>query len=297
MPCFHPITAYQVKPGRPLLFKVPAGLAKIMAVPCGMCHGCRLERSRQWAVRCVHEASLYHENCFITLTYDSKIKDPGFSLDYRDFQLFMKRLRKRFPNNRIRFFMCGEYGEIGSRPHFHACLFGFNFPDRQVFRSLPGGCSLSSSVLLSELWSFGFATIGEVTFESAAYVARYVMKKELGPDAGKVRRIVDVTTGLYLERCHEFCKMSLRPGIAKGWITRFQSDVYPHGRCVSRGFEAVPPRFYDLQFKAVDPVGHAGMLLRRSVSRDAVFDDNSPDRLRVKEVVSKSRLALKRRSL
>ena len=81
-------------------------------------------------MRCLHEASLYDNNCFITLTFNDEYVMP--SLDKSIFQKFMKRLRRMFPDARIRYFMCGEYGDKLSRPHYHACLFGFDFPDLRI---------------------------------------------------------------------------------------------------------------------------------------------------------------------
>ena len=63
-------------------------------VPCGQCAGRRLDQSKQWALRCVHEAQVHDENCFITLTYNNENLPKDGSLNKRDFQLFMKRLIK-----------------------------------------------------------------------------------------------------------------------------------------------------------------------------------------------------------
>ena len=169
-----------------------------LQIPCGQCAECRLKRSREWAVRCMHEASLHRDNCFLTLTYeDSNLDSP--SLNYTHFQLFMKRLRSRFPNDKIGFFCCGEYGQTNPvtgeidggkyRPHFHCILFGFNFPDRVPVRMLDRS-DLFKSAILESLWRFGGCKIGAVTFESAAYVARYAMKKVTGDLAKAVYTVV-----------------------------------------------------------------------------------------------------------
>lgn len=186
MTCYHPLDAWRNDaPSRAdnrLIFTYHPSLGRgpDLKVPCGQCVGCRLERSRQWAVRCVHEASLHTDNCFITLTYNDEHLPSDGSLNYRDFQLFMKRLRKRV-SVPVRFYMCGEYGENFGRPHFHACLFGFNFPDLKLWKS--GKSKLYRSPLLEELWPFGYSSVGDVNFESAAYVARYILKKVTGADA------------------------------------------------------------------------------------------------------------------
>ena len=89
------------------------GVEACLELPCGQCIGCRLERSRQWAMRCLHEASLHENNAFITLTYDDSNLPRGGSLDYSDFQKFMKRLRKRI-GRKVSFYCGGEYGDTHS---------------------------------------------------------------------------------------------------------------------------------------------------------------------------------------
>ena len=180
MPCFHPITAYYSRVENPsgkrsLVFNSDKALVDVpMQVPCGRCIGCRLDRSRSWALRCVHEASLHEQNCFITLTFNDENLLDNSGLKVSDFQNFMKRLRQKIAPRTVRFFHCGEYGEKFSRPHHHACLFGYDFPDKVLFRKTSSG-NLYTSELLSSLWPFGFSTIAAVTFETAAYVARYVL--------------------------------------------------------------------------------------------------------------------------
>ena len=102
-------------------------------VACGRCIGCRKEYARQWAMRCLHEASLFDENSFVTLTYDDKHLPAGGTLVKRDVQLFLKRLRRKFSDRTIRYFFSGEYGGDTLRPHYHGCLFGFAFPDQVAF--------------------------------------------------------------------------------------------------------------------------------------------------------------------
>lgn len=188
MPCYHPLDAWRPDPStgsKKLIFSYNAKHCHSpkpdLQVPCGQCVGCRLERSRQWAIRCVHEASLHQHNCFITLTYADEHLPPNNSLVYEHFQLFMKRLRKKYGEG-IRFYMCGEYGENFGRPHFHACLFGHNFPDLKLWKTV-NKQKLYRSAELETLWPFGHSSVGTVTFESAAYVARYILKKVSGEAA------------------------------------------------------------------------------------------------------------------
>lgn len=203
-------------------------------LPCGQCIGCRLERSRQWAVRCMHEASLHEDNSFLTLTYDDKHLPPDGSVHVSHFQNFMKRLRKSIAPKRVRFYHCGEYGEELGRPHYHALLFGYASPDRRFF-SERNGNRVYTSDSMSKLWPFGFSVEGDVTFDSAAYVARYVMKKVTG----------DRSEAHYNGRHPEYTTMSRRPGIGQGWYEKFKADVYPRDGVVVRGHTTRPPRFYD----------------------------------------------------
>lgn len=327
MPCFHPIDAWKVD-GR-IVFQEPRfktrksaleALSRFVALPCGRCVGCRLERSRQWAVRCMHEAQLHEENSFITLTYDdSKCKDLAYdstrSLRYEDFQLFMKRLRKHYSPRVIRFYMCGEYGEEFSRPHFHACLFGINFADRTLWQKLPSGSSLYRSSILERLWPWGFSSVGDVTFESAAYVARYVMKKVVGrqrptgdaggsaPALGAYERLC-VYTGEVYEIEPEFNSMSLKPGIGAGWMAKFAGDVYPGDFVIVNGHKVKPPRYYDKIAKNYDiqvansfGLDYDALEFERFKSGRERSDNSTPERLAVREVVAKARLKSKLRVL
>lgn len=252
MPCYHPIEAYRSVSGPnpdtgkwPLTFKKNDGLIPV-TIACGQCIGCRLERSRKWAMRCVHEAQMHDDNCFITLTYnddnlhyvvDMETGELSPTLVKRDWQLFMKKLRWEFKDVKIRFYMAGEYGDQSARPHYHACIFGFDFPDKKLFNIVSGGHKLYVSDTLNSLWNRGFCTIGELTFQTAAYVARYVMKKQTGYYSKEY----------YAGRLPEFTLMSRRPGIARDWIEKYHTDVYPHDMVViSKTVTSRPSKYYDM---------------------------------------------------
>lgn len=299
MPCFHPIAAFQCTDGS-IVFTDNLrrnDVSRSLKLPCGRCVGCRLERSRQWAVRCMHEASLYDFNSFVTLTYNDENLPEFNSLDYRHFQLFMKRLRKEFSPTNIRFYMCGEYGEDFSRPHFHACLFNCFFSDR---KRIPGGASgspLYRSDILERLWPYGYSSIGDVTFESAAYVARYVMKKVTGDAAESHYTTVNVETGEISVRTPEFNKMSLKPGIGAAWFDKFHSDVFPRDQVVSRGTPAKPPRFYDKLLYRNFPDLVDDVKFSRYTKAMLRQDDETDERLAVREQVALAKLVNLPRSL
>lgn len=188
-----------------------------------------------------------HENsCFITLTFSpeelNKRGNPD-SLDVRDFQLFMKRLRKKH-SHKIRFFHCGEYGEKNQRPHYHALIYNHDFPDRKLFKERKN-IKLYTSKELEELWPYGFSTIGDVTFQSAAYVARYIMKKQKGDKAEEHYTNIDSTTGEVTTIEPEYCTMSRKPGIGYDWFQKYKTDVYPRDVCIINNHEVKPPRYYD----------------------------------------------------
>lgn len=298
MACFHPITAWYSK------FKNPSGKRSLVFNPkfaeqrddpidiaCGQCVGCRLERSRQWAIRCVHEASLYESNCFITLTFSPDAlqqRENEWSLDVRDYQLFMKRLRKKY-GSKIRFFHCGEYGEKHKRPHYHACLFNFDFPDKKLWRTVNGN-NLYISESLCDLWPYGFSTIGDVTFESAAYVSRYIMKKVTGSAADEHYHWVDEETGETKPLKPEYTTMSRRPGIGKGWFDKYESDVFPDDFVVINGKKMRPPKYYDSLLEQTRPFEFDYIKDQRKIKALDFQDNNTHDRLEVREKVQLARL-------
>lgn len=315
MPCYHPLTAYQCSDGE-IIWSEKKGydITRQLSLPCGQCIGCRLERSRQWAIRCMHEASLYKNNCFITLTYSDDHLPSDMSLHYDDFQKFMKRLRKRFKglepsanvnsNEKypIRFYMAGEYGENFGRPHFHACIFNFDFPDKKLWQRTSSGSRIYRSSELERLWSFGYSSIGEVNFQSAAYVARYIMKKVTGrmeKAEGKPQwscglehyQYCDLETGEIKQLQPEFNKMSLKPGIGADWYNKYKNDVYPHDYVVVNGKKVKPPKFYDKLYKNDYPYEFDMLHFKRVSDATARYEDNTPERLAVKEKVTEARLS------
>lgn len=288
MTCYNPLVAYRSE-GR-IVFNSPFPLAKGFNIKCGQCIGCRLDYSRQWAVRCVHEAQMHERNCFITLTFNPEALEARtrpWSLDVRDFQLFMKRLRKKH-GKRIRFFHCGEYGDKNQRPHYHALLFGFDFPDKKLW-STREGVNLYISESLQELWPHGFSTIGDVTFQSAAYCSRYIMKKIKGEGAERHYEVMDEETGEVFNRDPEYCTMSRKPGIGREWFDKYKTDVFPNDYVVINGKKIKPPRYYDslLTEEELAEIKKE----RQKAMPDLIKDyDHNMDRLFVEEAVKTKQL-------
>lgn len=292
MPCYSPLTGYRKGTGGITFGALNKGTGMPMKLPCGRCIGCRLERSRQWAVRMMHEAQLHEENCFLTLTYDDEHLPEHGSLDKEAFPRFMKRLRKTGIN--ARYFHCGEYGENTMRPHYHACLFGHAFPDKTKW-AVRNGNPVWRSTTLERLWPYGNSEIGSLTFESAAYVARYVTKKVTGRDADTHYERLDPSTGELVQLTPEFATMSRRPGIGSGWLDRFITDVYPSDEVVANGHPSKPPRYYDERLRSTDPDQFEGIRRNRHLRRNR--DDETPERLAVRETCTKARLNLNPRGL
>ena len=217
-------------------------LEETFEVPCGKCRGCRLEKSREWAIRCVHEAQMHERNCFVTLTYDEEHLPRDRSVDVREWQLFAKRLRNSV--GRFRFFMCGEYGEEKLRPHYHAILFGIDFSeDRELWKKSSANSLLFTSKTLDSAWKKGWTSIGDCTFQSAAYVARYAMKKHSSGTAERYRRVFPDGTSRFVRP--EFGLQSRRPGIGRAWFEKFKSDVFPDDFVVHDGQKVKTPRYYE----------------------------------------------------
>lgn len=253
MVCYHPLAAWQSKAPKPngnksIIFGAPAPARlndyEPINLPCGQCVGCRLDRSRQWAIRCVHEAKYHAANSFLTLTYDnahvpwSSITGEQ-TLCKRDLQLFFKRLRKAIYPTKVRYFACGEYGDTTNRPHYHVILFGYDFSDSRVVHQVTPSGILWRSDKLNEIWGNGHCVIANVTFDTCAYTARYILKKTTG-EAAKER---------YEGIEPEFTAMSRRPGIAYQWFEDYKNDVYPYDRVVLIDDEKArvfrPPKYYD----------------------------------------------------
>lgn len=323
MPCYHPLEAWrsrQLLPSgkRGITFKKQEAFSDLpLQLPCGQCIGCKLERSRQWALRCQHEASLYEKNCFLTLTYDRENLPKDLSLNLKHFQLFMKKLRKKYvPKNpyskkyqpearetftkkhSIRFFHCGEYGDDENRPHYHAIIFNHDWDDLVLAKITPSGKSLYSSDTLTKLWGMGRCRSGSVTFESAAYVARYCLKKITGPDAKDHYHRVN-KYGETWPVIPEYATMSRRPGLGKGWYDKFEPDCYPSDYAIINGSRVQIPKFYDKNLEQTNPQLLKQVKIKRlqTQNKPKAKSNRTKDRLLVRETVKKSQISTLKRTL
>lgn len=248
----------------------------------------------------MHEASLHEDSAFLTLTYRPEAMPEHGTLVKSHFQDFMKRLRARLQGRALRYFHCGEYGELLGRPHYHCILYGYGFPDRLYYRSA-NGVKLYTSAFLDDVWSHGFCVIGDVTFESAAYVARYVTKKITGAMADGHYLVFDRETGEcamrdggVVRREPEYVTMSRRPGIGSRWFESFGSEVFPADEVIVRGHECKPPRYYEKLFEAAHGDIESVKDARAKRARGRKHD-NTDERLAEREYCAERRLGLLKR--
>ena len=256
-----------------------------VVIPCGSCIGCRLDYSRLWAERCVHEASLHKTNYFLTLTYDEEnlpIGSKGMPTLVKDeISVFMKRFReamfRKYGVRDVRFFACGEYGDKEKRPHYHIILFNCPIDDFTEWHPLvvdgkkknvrmfsSDGEQLQYSPLIGSIWTKGTSPVGQVTYESCAYVARYIVKKQKGAGA-KIYADCGILP--------EYVRMSRRPGIGFDWFMTNMDEIYTYdGYNMRRGdkvFSVKPGKYCDELLKKENPQAFYDLKKHR---RDAFYD-------------------------
>lgn len=222
-------------------------------IPCGQCIGCRLDYSREWAVRMMAELNYHDSAYFVTLTYNDDnlpmseyVDDDGViqsiaTLCKRDCQLFFKRLRK---DQEVRYYLAGEYGPTTARPHYHAIIYGLELNDLIYYKDTDLGFSLYTSPYLAKKWQKGHVIVGNVSFESCAYVSRYICSKLKG-DLSELYDRYNLTP--------EFSLMSRRPGIGKDYFLDHFDDIYPRDEIIlDKGQVVRPPRYYDKCMDSID---------------------------------------------
>lgn len=300
MPCFHPMRAYRSREKNPetgrylITFNPHKNLVEgsSFELPCGNCIGCRVDRSKDWAARCMHEVQMHPNNCFITLTFADEHLPPDYSVNVRTWQLFMKRLRKHFTGRKIRAFACGEYGDENLRPHYHALLFNHDFNDQVLFKQERDNPIFTSDTL-TKIWGFGHCTVGRATYQTAAYVARYVLKKIGGEQADDHYTRPHFVTGKLCRVEPEFITSSTRPGIGGTWFDKFKSDAFPSDFIIVDGKKHKPPRFYLKKLKEEE---QRKIKTRRVAASRKHKSDNTPERRRAREIVKTAALnSLKRK--
>lgn len=218
----------------------------------------------------------------------------------------MRRLRRALnpraaraaslPRTKVRYFVAGEYGAVNARPHWHAALFGIEFADLAKLRKSPAGFQLWSSAVLSDAWGLGFCSLGRVTFDSAAYIAGYILNKRTGDESTKYDRVHPHTGEVYQVK-PEFSRCSLRPAIGKLWFERYASDCLPRDYCVVEGRKVPVPRYYAQLFKKRDAFAFDDLVETRLAYSALSASERTPERLATREKVAQAASALKSRKL
>lgn len=323
MTCYAPLKGWKDPETGGLTFQAGKNRKQNqMEVSCGQCLGCRLDRATMWMARIIHESELHADrggNCFITLTYDDKQVPEDWSLRKRDFQNFMKRLRRKHPEKKIRFFHVGEYGgyckhglpagnnrdadpqyrcpgcNVG-RPHYHALLFNHRYDDL-IAVGKKGDHVHYTSPSLEETWTHGITQVGDLTPQSAGYVARYCLKKVNGLQAENHYQNTDPETGEITNVHPEYSTMSRRPGIGRTWFDQYSADIFPSDETPVPGKGILPsvPRYYTEILKEQDPELHEEIKRRREKHKLEHPEEYEGPRLMEKYNVKRAQIeALKR---
>lgn len=278
MACYKPLKAYGVKrryndgtySKREIVWNDkdirPQDIAGDMEIPCGQCIGCRLDYSRQWANRCMLEAQDHEHNSFLTLTYNneniplSEVVDtktgevkPISSLNPEHTKNFIKKLRRHYKyhynHEGIRFYLCGEYGDKTNRAHYHVLLYNCPINDKKFHKTTEAGI-LWTSETIEKIWGMGNIMVADMTWETCAYTARYMMKKQKGRDAKEYYENLGIIP--------EFCRMSLKPGIGKNYYEKNKDKIYKYDEIILTGskgkaIKVKPPAYYDRMYDIEQP--------------------------------------------
>lgn len=262
--------------------------------------------AEEWAVRIHHEASMHDSNEFATFTYSDEELPTDGGLDPSHFTNMCKRVRAA--GHRFRYFQCGEYGDATQRPHHHACIFGLTFPDREPHGRNKYGDQTFRSPAWEEFWTHGNVIVGELTWQSAAYVARYCLKKANGNHARERfrRETFDMKTGEVFEHYvkPEYVTMSRGNrtddpvwgrGIGSGWFDSYGLDIFPSDQTMINGRRFKTPRYYSdkldqlVEHYRLDPAEVEAIKEARREYGERHLEDNSYKRRKVREQAAKLR--------
>ena len=320
MSCYYPIPAWQARPGaKPKLYYKPKfteGGTHIQ-LNCGRCLGCKQSKALGWSLRCEAELSRYKWSIYATFTYDDEHCPPDRNLDYSDFQGFMHRTRKYkvrelasdiggiLVDKRIPFIVCGEYGDLKERPHFHAILFDFCPHDTRV-ACTRGDFTIYKSKILTDLWGKGIVEFAMATPSAAKYIAQYTMKKIYGKPARNAYEVLNRDTGEIIDRIPEFIHSSKRPALGLNFIERESSLDYVYGHSSNpkqRGIPQIttrekptrflpPPKYYDVILKRKRPHQFNVIKADRIIAAEkAIAEPDYASQLRLRELAAYGRLA------
>lgn len=247
--------------------------------------------------RIIHESQMWPDNSFITLTYGPGNLPANSALEHRDYQLFTKRLRKLYSEKTIRFYMCGEYGDENGRPHYHACIFNHAFEKTRERGKSGSGEIMWESTELNDLWGMGTCTTQDLTPNSAAYVAGYVMKKTKGQESSQAYGII-TPDGEYIHREPPYSKSSLKPGIGATWFDKHgKTDIINHNYVIQDGIKKSVPKYYRKLIEKKGLTTNRYDQLRADKLTQINRAESLPHRLKVREEVHYAKIRNLKREL
>lgn len=248
---------------------------RVQQIPCGKCIGCRLDYSREWANRGYLESLYHEENYFVTLTYDEDninildyVEDEeGFTytndgewngyLVPKDLQDFIKRLRKV---GKFRYMACGEYGSQTERPHYHMIIFGLHLPKETFYNpKIINKNIYYQNTIIESKWTAGISNICDANWNTTAYVARYITKKQNGVHSDQVYASKGQTK--------EFFRVSLKPGIGEQYYREHWKEIYKNDQILIKNNKGTsvckPPKYFDELYKREHPEEYKELQRRR----------------------------------
>lgn len=307
MSCLHPLKGYAANPDlndgkRGFTRNKHQGYVdRQVTLKCGKCKACRLERARDWSIRCMHEAQMHQDNSFLTLTYADEHLPAPPSISKKEIQDFLLRLRDKIGRS-VRYYACGEYGEQLSRPHYHLLAFGFDPPDKRFHKRNKQGNPIWTSALIDDVWGKGHTWVGTVTQASAGYVARYLMKKQTGDNADNHYLWLG-PDGRHYRLEPEFNLMSKgrngTGGLGEAWYRKYgDTDCHNQDYIVGRdGREYPVPRFYDKLLERQDPKRLAEIKKARAKRAEVYAEHQTSRRLYDREIVLNAKLSRLKREI
>jgi len=243
--------------------------------------------------------SNHENNCFITLTYNEKHLPNDYSLNHTHVQKFFKKLRKeldKINHPKIKYFMCGEYGDETWRPHYHIMLFGYDFPDKQQVQSLQVDQPYYISPFLQKLWDKGNHTITNASWETAAYVARYVTKKVTGDKAEDHYNRLIIDFNEVTGEMNYFNEVNLKPeyaamsrgrkkgqAIGAAWYDKYKKDCFPSNYLIKDGRKIPVPKYYQKLLEREDTIMLDQVKQASKIRAIQLEQENTPYRLKQKE--------------
>ena len=250
---------------------------------------CRIRKRNDWVIRLYGERLTHGDGCMLTLTYEDEHLPMYNGLSRKDFDLFIRRLRKQ-TNKPLRFFGVGEYGTEGTRdlnPHYHLIVAGWKPADSIPIAIDENRGIRSTSVILDELWGKGRTEVGELSQGSVKYVTGYVRDKLTGQLAHDKLTVHDWRTDQIVRLPDTFQTSSRRPGLGFNFFRKYWQDIYPKDYITIDGKKFAPPTYFDKLLEQFHPAVFDQVKKQRIDKEHEEFSDS---RLDAREIITQQRI-------